>query len=123
MVEADAQAIALCYAWQLAGAGRPEAWDAVRAMPEHADVATAFDAAIADRESPEVAVSRAFIRWFASPWRLESYRLSGCTACLDRIDEAKRLQRCDLLPEDHFDALCRLTDGTPDCCEPPEPAR
>lgn len=123
MVEADAQAIATFYAWQLAGAGRPEAWDAVRAMPEYADVAAAFEAAIAAGEGPEVAVSRAFDRWFASPWRIESYRLSACTAYLDRLDATKRLQRYDRLPENYFDALCRLTDGTPYRCEVPEPAR
>ncbi|OYX43058.1 MAG: hypothetical protein B7Z02_10360 [Rhodobacterales bacterium 32-67-9] len=121
MVEADAQAIATYYAWQLAKAGRPDAWEAVQAMPEYADVAASFARAVADGSSPEIAVAAAFDRWFVSPWRIETYRASACAAYLDRLDVTKRLRSYDPLPEGYFETLCRLPDGTPYRCDPPRP--
>ncbi|SPH24371.1 hypothetical protein DEA8626_03422 [Defluviimonas aquaemixtae] len=119
MVEADAQAIATYYAWRLAKAGRPEAWDAVRVMPEYADVAATFERAIASGTRPEDAVAEAFARWFDSPWRVETYRIAACSAYLDRLDKTKKLRSYEPLPEGYFDALCRLSDGTPYRCEAP----
>lgn len=120
MVEADAQAIATYYAWQLAEAGRPGAWAAINAMAEYADVAAAFKAAVAAGAAPEIAVAAAFDRWFASPWRVETYRLSACSAYLDRLDATKRLRSYDLLPEGYFETLCRLPDGTAYRCAAPD---
>ena len=120
MVEADAQAIATYYAWQLAEAGHPGAWEAVRAMPEYADVAASFERAVAEGAAPDIAVAAAFDRWFASPWRVETYRFSACAAYLDRLDATKRLRSYDQLPQDYFETLCRLPDGTPYRCEAPD---
>lgn len=120
MVEADAQAIATYYAWRLAEAGKPKAFEAMRAMPEYADVGASFERAIAEGAEPEIAVAVAFDRWFASPWRVETYRLSACSAYLDRLDASKQLRSYDLLPPDYFETLCKLPDGTPYRCEAPE---
>ena len=120
IVEADAQAIATYYAWKLREAGRPEAWEAIDRLREYADIGEVFAAATEGGATPELAVVVAFDAWFTSRWRVETYRLSACTAYLDRLDETKRLRSYADLPVDYFDTLCRLPDGTGYDCRPPE---
>ena len=120
MVEADAQAIATYYAWMLRQAGRAEAWDAIARLKEYADIGDVFADSIARGDAPVVAVGAAFDAWFTSPWRVETYRMSSCTAYLDRLDDSKRIRSYALLPEDYFTPLCRLPDGMPYPCAAPE---
>ena len=120
MVEADAQAIATYYAWMLRQAGRAEAWDAIARLKEYADIGDVFADSIAHGDAPVMAVGAAFDAWFTSPWRVETYRMSSCTAYLDRLDDSKRIRSYALLPEDYFTPLCRLPDGMPYPCAAPE---
>lgn len=120
MVEADAQAVATYYAWQLKAAGQAEAWEAIARLKEYADIGAVFAESVRHGTPPEEAVAMAFEAWFTSPWRVETYRLSSCAAYLDALDETKRLRSYAPLPEDYFTGLCRLPDGTAYACTPPE---
>ena len=120
MVEADAQAVATYYAWQLAQSGQPEAWHAILRLKEYADIGAVFANRVGEGVAPELAVEAAFDAWFTSTWRVETYRLSACTAYLDRLDETKLLRKYDRFPPDYFADLCRLPDGASYDCRGPD---
>lgn len=120
MLEADAQAVATYYAWKLREADRPDAWEAIARFGEYADIGAAFADRIGEGAAPEEAVAAAFDAWFDPPWRVETYRLSSCSAYLDRLDETKLLRSYDLLPEGYFASLCTLPDGSAYSCTAPQ---
>lgn len=121
MIEADAQAVATLYTWDLAAAGQPAAWQAAQDLPEYGDIARAF-LAVMDGPAPsrEAALSAALDQWFASAWRVESYRLDSCSAYLDALDAAHWQRSYCLLPPGFSDTLCDLPNGGRSPCDAPD---
>lgn len=119
-LEADAMANAIAVAWELAQKGRDAAWHAAREMGQYGDIAAAFsDATEGPGEPLSSAVSAAYAQWFASPWRVDTYRNAACLSQLDQRDAQHLLPLYAPLPETFFERLCRLPDGTAyDCAAP-----
>ena len=122
-IEADAQAVATLFAWNLRSRGQPEVWDAWLRFDRYADIAQAFEAAIGQGASRDVAMGEAFSRWYASPWRVDTYERGAQWAYLYELDESKRIPSTSYLPGDFFDTLCRLPEGSLYPCSIPSAAR
>lgn len=110
--EADAQAVATWFAWRRAQQGDRRAWRALLAHRRYGDIARAFAAAIALGADEREAARVAFDRWYASAWRVETYRLSAAMSYLDRIDEQHAFVSFERLPDDYFTTFDVLPDGT-----------
>lgn len=110
--EADAQAVATWFAWRRAAQGDVRAWRALLAHPHYGDIALAFDAAIALGAAERDATRAAFANWYASAWRVETYRFASAMSYLDRMDEEHRPVGLEPLPDDFFDGFDRLPDGS-----------
>ncbi len=111
-LEADAQAFATLYAWRSSMMGRGELWRVALGQARFGDIAEAFAAAIGKGEDTSTATRAAFSAWYASPWRRERYFLAAASAYLDRLDETHAIRGYAMLPDGHFDRLCRLPDGS-----------
>ncbi|NNU80913.1 hypothetical protein HMH01_10735 [Halovulum dunhuangense] len=122
VMEADAQAIATLLAWRLREGGAPDAWSALETMPETADIARAFAAAIGDGADIAGATAAAFDQWFGSANRIDAYYLSSCSAYLDALDAGHLLPSYGALSADRLTGLCVLPDGRPYPCTGPQPA-
>lgn len=110
-VEADVQAVSALVAWRLKQRGMGEAWKAMNEFPRYADIARAFERAIAETHDESIAARAAFVQWYHSQWRIENYHHSCHTNYFDLLDETKRIQQYSRLPENYFDKLCVLPDG------------
>ncbi|WP_319824366.1 DUF6782 family putative metallopeptidase [Thalassovita sp.] len=118
-IEADATAVMLLGAWWMRQNGAPEVWDAAARWPSIADIAARFEQAMTAGAQTHQAVSAAFDQWYASDWRRERYYLAACSDYLDQLDRTKHLPRYQLVPDDYFQHLCHLPDGTPYACAEP----
>jgi len=115
-MEADAQAIATLYAWQLRQQGDPAAWEALAEIEHYADITARFAAAMAEQDDIGIATAYAFDQWYQDDWRTEAYYISSCSDHLDRLEEENRLPGYDTLPEGFFAQFCRLPSGRPYDC-------
>lgn len=121
-MEADASAISLLVAWHARAAGDPAAWEALAAWPNAADIARAFEDAMARTGDPAEATAAAFAQWYADPARREAYYIGACSAYLDQLDDSHRLPGAGAVPALFFDTLCRMPDGGTYACAEPEGA-
>lgn len=110
--EADAQAVATWFAWRRAVQGDGRAWRALLAHPHYADVAGAFEAAILLGAEERDGARVAFARWYASDWRVETYRFTAGMSYFDRLDDEHLPVGIEALPDDFFDRFDRLPDGS-----------
>lgn len=116
-MEADAQATATLYAWQARLGGLEGPWVGLADLSTYADVAAAFEAAIAG--GVEQAVAAGFGAWYRNPKRVAAYYTATCGAYYDALDRSNLLPGDDRLDADFLGGLCRLPDGTPYPCAPP----
>jgi hypothetical protein len=119
-MEADASAVTAHMAFEMQEAGDGAVWQALRRFENYSDIAVAYAATRSQSGSVARALGAAFEQWYASDWRRERYYVATCSDYLDRIDDAHLLPSYGLLDDAYFDALCRLPDGTPYGCDPPE---
>jgi hypothetical protein len=110
--EADAQAMATWFAWRLRAAGDPRPWVALRAHPNYGDIAGAFEAAILLGADEPTAARVAFARWYASDWRVRTYRFTAAMAYYHRQDKDHLLPGDGSFPDGYFAEFGRLPDGT-----------
>lgn len=110
--EADAQAIATWFAWRARQVGDPRPWRALGAHPRYADIAGAFEAAIVLGADEPTAARAAFRRWYASDWRVETYRFQAAIAYFHRVDKEHLLAGDATFPDGYFADFGRLPDGT-----------
>ncbi|MGC9370961.1 MAG: DUF6782 family putative metallopeptidase [Paracoccaceae bacterium] len=115
-MEADAQAIATLYAWQLRQQGDPAAWEALGEIAHYTDITARFAAAMAEHDDIGIATALAFDQWYQDDWRTEAYYISTCSDHLDRLEEENLLPGYDRLPEGFFAQFCRLPSGRPYDC-------
>lgn len=115
-MEADAQAIATLYAWQLRQAGDSAAWNALEEIEHYADITARFATAMAEQGDIGIATAYAFDQWYQDDWRTEAYYVSSCSDHLERLEEEKRLPGYGTLPEGFFAQFCRLPSGRPYDC-------
>ncbi|GGE49847.1 DUF6782 family putative metallopeptidase [Actibacterium pelagium] len=118
-MEADASAISLLVAWNMANHGNDRVWAALSAWPTQKDIAVRFEEEMTKSGDLAAATTAAFDQWYRSPDRRESYYLSACHQYLDRIDESHALPRYNLLPEGFLEDLCVLPDGKGYSCSAP----
>lgn len=116
--EADAQAMATWFAWRARAAGDPRPWAALRAHPNYGDIAGAFEAAILLGADEPAAARVAFARWYASDWRVSTYRFMAAMAYYHRQDKDHVLPGVGSFPDDYFTDFGLLPDGTPYGVEP-----
>ncbi len=118
-LEADAMAIAHLAAWTLAQKGQTGPLDALKHMPQTADIAAAFQGELDRGGTPSDATAAAFSAWYRSDTRREIYYLASCEAYLSTLEESKQLPSYDRLDDDFLGGICRLPDGAAyDCAEP-----
>jgi len=110
--EADAQAMATWFAWRLREAGDPRPWMALRAHPHYTDIAGAFEAAIQLGADEPIAARIAFTAWYASDWRVWTYRFTAAMAYYHRQDKDHLLPGDGPFPDGYFAEFGRLPDGT-----------
>jgi hypothetical protein len=110
--EADAQAMATWFAWRLREAGDPRPWRALRAHPHYADIAGAFEAAILLGGSEPTAAHVAFDAWYASDWRVWTYRFTAAMAYYHRQDKDDLVPTDRSFPDDYFASFGLLPDGS-----------
>ncbi|WP_212524764.1 DUF6782 family putative metallopeptidase [Actibacterium sp. MT2.3-13A] len=115
-MEADAQAIATLYAWQLRERGDPSAWDALTRIEHYEDITGRFADAMAEQGDIGIATALAFDQWYQNDWRVEAYYISSCSDHLDRLEAEKRLPGYETLPQGFFAQLCHLPSGRPYDC-------
>jgi len=115
-MEADAQAIATLYAWQLRQQGDPTAWEALAQIEHYADITARFATAMAEQDDIGIATAYAFDQWYQDDWRTEAYYISTCSDHLDRLERENLLPGYDRLPEGFFAQFCRLPSGRPYDC-------
>ncbi|MDJ0993108.1 MAG: hypothetical protein QNI90_06010 [Dinoroseobacter sp.] len=118
-LEADAMANAVALAWSLRG-GRQDVWHAAQTMTRYDDIAASFAEKMDGGASLPDAVSAAYTQWYASPWRVETYRQSACVSQLDQQDAQHLLPLYAPLPGSFFDVLCTLPDGRAYTCARPD---
>lgn len=111
-LEADASAVSLLVAWDMMENGYAGPWEALSAWESQSDIAARFSEQMIATGDAARAVSAAFDQWYESDVRLKAYYLAACSDYLDRQDANKAIPRYQLLPNDFFDDLCRLPDGT-----------
>jgi hypothetical protein len=111
-LEADAQAIAVLWAWEARAAGRPGPWAALAEMEHYADLGGAFATAMVAEGDAAAATRATFAAWYASDWRRERYYLTSCTRYLETLERSWRIESYASLPPEHFDDLCLMPDGT-----------
>lgn len=116
-LEADVQAFSTLIAWQLRRRGDDTLWQALHDFKHYRDIATAFEVAITVSGNHKDALTAAFRQWYRSAWRVNVYFLNAGMTYLDMLDETKRIQRYDTLPDDYFASLCVLPDGDRYPCE------
>lgn len=116
-MEADAQATATLYAWQAHLDGLEGPWAGLAGLSTYADVAAAFEAAIAG--GVDQAMTAGFGAWYGNPKRLETYYTATCGAYYDALDRSNLLPGNDRLDADFLERLCRLPDGAAYPCAPP----
>jgi hypothetical protein len=110
--EADAQAMATWFAWRMRGAGDPRPWAALVAHPNYGDIAGAFEAAILLGADEPTAAHVAFARWYASDWRVSTYRFMAAMAYYHRQDKEHVLPSDGAFPDGYFADFGLLPDGT-----------
>ena len=121
-LEADAMAVTHLIAWSSLDLGAPDIFDALRAAPETADIAAAFEKAMTQTNDPALATAAAFDAWYASDARRERYYVSTCMAYLDRVEAEDSLAKTAPLTADFLDHVCHLPDQTSyPCLEPDRP--
>lgn len=118
-LEADAMAIAHLVAWAAGENGAPGPFAALRSSDETADIAAAFETAMAETGDPSAATAAAFDAWYTSDARRERYYVSTCMAYLDRIEDDHLFGGTAGLSADFLAQVCDLPDGTPYPCEEP----
>lgn len=110
--EADAQAVATWFAWRLAALGDARPWRALVAHPHYGDIALAFEAAMTLGADEATAARVAFARWYASDWRLSTYRFGAALSYLAMLDDEHAVIGYEALPADFFIGFDVLPDGS-----------
>ena len=111
-VEADAQSFVILLAWSLRQAGNETLWREVVRLERYEDMAEAFEEMMRTGAPPTEAMRHTFTVWYRSPWRREAYFQTSGMRYLDQREEKHAIPASKQLPDDHFDQLCRMPDGT-----------
>lgn len=119
-LEADASAISLLVAWDMKENGNDSAWIALSSWASQSDIALSFANEMNNTGDVATAVSTAFDQWYTSRTRREQYYFASCSDYLDRQDASHALPRYLLIPEEFFENLCRLPDGSSYQCAQPD---
>ena len=120
-LEADASAISLLVAWDMAKYGNEEVWTALSTWPTQKDIADSFLKELARSADSAAAAAAAFDQWYMSKDRREQYYLSTCSDYLDRQDSTHAVPQYRLLPKEFLESLCTLPDGGEYPCSVPTP--
>lgn len=121
-MEADAMAVMMLDAWELAEAGTPQVWDAVTEMTETRDIALGFSTEMAASGDPALATAAAFAAWYGSDNRREEYYVSACETYLSRQEREKIMPGYGTLSQDFLNDICALPGGGAyPCSEPGQP--
>lgn len=121
-LEADALAVAMLIAWELAALDGGAAFDALAAFDGTSDVAVAFREAVSETGDLSLATSEAFSAWYASDERRERYYLSACESYLSDHERRKAFPGTLKFDAGILTSICRLPSGTPYPCAEPEAA-
>jgi len=114
-VEADVQAIVTLYAWRMREMNREDIWNTLTGFVKYLDISEEFDAEIQRSGNELIAARAAFIQWYKSYWRVDTYYKSSYSWYADMLDETKIVQKYKMLPENYFSKLCLLPCGNFDC--------
>jgi len=118
-LEADAAAIGVHIAWDLAQAGRPGPWEKLRDWPSHKDLTARYASEIQAGGDDIAATAATYAQWFADEDRRAMYAFAICSNYLDTLDRDKVNAGHDKLPEDMAARVCVMPDGRPYPCELP----
>jgi hypothetical protein len=119
-IEADASAVSLHVAWDLMQLGDSAPWEALAGWDSQADIAARYVEVMGETGNGATATAAAFRQWYDGADRVERYYVASCSDYLDRQEEARALPVTGTLDPAYFANLCRLPDGTPYPCAPPE---
>jgi hypothetical protein len=119
-LEADAEAIAVLFAWSMRSAGNPSVWHALESMEHVDDIAALFERAMLSGKGETAATRIAFAAWSRSEWRVNRYFKAVAGAYLDQLEATRSLQSYRELPRDHFERLCLMPNGESYACRPPK---
>ncbi len=118
-MEADASAISLLVAWDMANRGEDAVWSALSSWPAQQDIAKSFEEEMEKSGDIAAATTAAFDQWYRSEERRELYYLSTCHQYLDRQDASHAIPQDHLLPKGFLERLCILPDGSEYACSAP----
>lgn len=112
-LEADVQAVSALFAWRAADRGDEGPWEAYLGFDRYADIGVALGDVLLSGGTTVAALDAAFRQWWASTWRVDTYRFQALIAHLDAVDHEKRLEPARALTIADLHGLRVLPDGTP----------
>lgn len=108
-MEADAQAFATLFAWQMKENGDDSVWVALKELDHYNLIAADFAESMNVENSLEQATLAAFKKWYDIDWLTQGYYKGALMAYLDQQDRDRvRDNGTGVLAETYFDNLCQL---------------